>query len=215
MMTHTRAHTDKGQCWHCGTGFPKQSNMFKHMTAHKCFICHENFCRLKYLAEHLKLHAEAYSTECLSCGDNFTNKYDLLKHVKTHTDKKSSQVGKVANYVLKIKLTPTGEVFYKCSGCEKEFADLLTACSHMLSHSVKETSQNDHSLNLEDEDFMIPITVYELDKDANVKDDVVRQIYQKYSDCVKCVKGFLTPTDLENHLVAHQYMDDMDLCQDY
>ena len=62
---------------------------------------------------------------------------------------------------------------------------------------------------------MIPITVYELDKDTDVEEDIVSQTYQNYSDCVTCVEGFLTPTDLLNHLVTHQHIDDIALCQGY
>ena len=151
--------------------------MFKHMTAHKCFICHENFCRLEYLDEHIRTHAETDFTECLRCRDNFTDKYDLLKHMKTHTDKKLDQNGRAEN-VLKIKMTQREEMLYKCSECENEFDVLLAACSHILSHSVKETSQSEQSLNLEDEDLMIPVTVYELDKDTDVKEDKSIRITQ-------------------------------------
>ena len=63
--------------------------------------------------------------------------------------------------MLTVQLTWTGETLYQCSGCDKEFYELLAACSHILSHGIKEAFQNAYS-----KDIVVPMIVYDLDEDT-------------------------------------------------
>uniref|UniRef100_A0A182Y9L7 Uncharacterized protein n=1 Tax=Anopheles stephensi TaxID=30069 RepID=A0A182Y9L7_ANOST len=161
LKNHIRSHTrdPKFLCSICGKGFTTKSNLQKHVTFHTdskswpCRLCPCRFNTKACLNVHMRTHTKTKVYTCPTCGSQFNKHYSMVKHQIIHTGKWSSASYDmmVASYftifvcyiafrfvspyhVKRHMLTHTGEKPYKCTYCERGFAQSNVLVKHMKTH---------------------------------------------------------------------------------
>ena len=156
---------------------------------------------------------------CSHCGKQFTQASSLTKHMVTHTGEKPhecAQCGeqfKLEKYLRTHIKNCTGEQLnchkvekpHKCSECGKHFSLVSYLKSHMRIHTgEKPTEGLKRHMFTRCRDTMKCLHCCQEFKDANTfRTHMIIHTGQNYSSCATCVKGFLLPADVHNHLATH------------
>ncbi|XP_019721529.1 zinc finger protein 771-like isoform X2 [Hippocampus comes] len=118
----TRAGEKSLSCSVCGHRASRQIHLVAHMRKHRggnplsCFVCCQRFSSKAALAAHRVTHAAGKPFVCPVCGKIFSCEKNVSDHMRTHR-----------------------EDSYRCSVCEKRFAQKVTLEWHMKAHALEQT----------------------------------------------------------------------------
>ncbi|KAL8559761.1 hypothetical protein ACOMHN_002294 [Nucella lapillus] len=158
LKAHTQRHHDSStkpyQCPLCPCGFSSPVSLTRHLVSHKdlegtappmliadpltCVQCGQTFETVRLMQEHMSIHTAVIKVEkqsCEVCGQQFTSQEALDAHMEH------------LHYRPTLDLDPTAALDHaallKCPMCPLDFADTVSLCHHLMTHTLTLTSDLD------------------------------------------------------------------------
>lgn len=155
MKQHLATHNRKSEvCDVCGWTCSIRSNLNQHKKVHSteesltksaCTICNK-LLSIRYLRDHMRMHAGLKSTQCDSCGKKFFNSQRLKRHIRVVHTRELKFKCEVKN-CMKSFLTSDKLLIHRrnheekmdfvCSVCRKGFYSIKSLRKHSNAHYLE------------------------------------------------------------------------------
>lgn len=140
-------------CQKCGKRFKKHAYLIAHAQSHKrkvqCSVCNKMFATVADFLQHRESHEGKAMLKCPDCQMEFRFPVYLLRHLVTHERKdrvESNPAKKATSQTVqepdKTHKSPiVGKEEFRCSLCQKSFADSKALSDHCVVHLPKSSSK--------------------------------------------------------------------------
>lgn len=140
-------------CQKCGKRFKKHAYCVAHAQSHKrkvqCSVCNKMFTTIADFLQHRESHDSKAMLKCPDCQMEFRFPVYLLRHLVTHERKEKLEANQAKKATLqpvqepdkKLKSPTADKEEFKCSLCQKSFADSKALSDHCVVHLPKSSSR--------------------------------------------------------------------------
>ncbi|VVC36998.1 Zinc finger C2H2-type [Cinara cedri] len=150
---------------------------------HRCAICNKTFEQATRLEKHITIHCGTDSRfECALCGKVYKLRTQIVSHIAAHKKQNSGR-----------------RISYTCHLCTKKFSNKSKLKEHVLGHE----NGTLHSCDVCGRTFKLNsyLVVHKRTHEMNVS-----YTGDKPFTCTLCNKAFLSKSNLDLHMLVHNYV---------